>query len=301
MVEAQEFPEDYDGIWASCPAINWTKFLITGFWPMATANEHKAPLKYHKLTAFAKAVQESVGGSEKYYQLNERVEIDPFALVGQETKQGVITEADAAVIQDMWDGPHRTNGERLWYGFRPGSIHWCTGLPIFSISFILPFLRAKPFALCTTYARWVLGDPKADFRNIDIGGFEKLFDRSLAAFPKATADNADLSAFAAHGGKLMIDHGLDDPLIPVDGTIDYYERMKAIMGEDAVKQFCRVYLGPGDNHGNCIGNGPGISESDGMRAMMDWVENGIAPGTIRVVQIDRKTGEMICERTREPV
>ena len=31
MVEAQEFPEDYDGIWASCPAINWTKFLIAGF------------------------------------------------------------------------------------------------------------------------------------------------------------------------------------------------------------------------------------------------------------------------------
>ena len=77
--------------------------------------------------------------------------------------------------------------------------------------------------------------------------------------------------------------------------------MKTIMGEDVVRQFCRVYLGPGDNHGNCIGNGPGISESDGMRAMMDWVEKGIAPGAIRVVQLDRKTGELICERTREPV
>mgnify|MGYP004638527169 FL=1 len=30
MVEAQEFPEDYDGIWASCPAINWSKFLMMG-------------------------------------------------------------------------------------------------------------------------------------------------------------------------------------------------------------------------------------------------------------------------------
>ena len=99
----------------------------------------------------------------------------------------------------------------------------------------------------------------------------------------------------------MIDHGLDDPLIPVDGTIDYYERMKALMGVDKVNEFCRLYLGPGDNHGNCIGNGPGISESDGMRAMMDWVENGAAPGTIRVVRLDRKTGEMISEGTREPV
>lgn len=56
MVEAQEYPEDYDGIWANSPAINWTKFLIGGFWPMAVANSYDAPLKYHKLNAFAKAV-----------------------------------------------------------------------------------------------------------------------------------------------------------------------------------------------------------------------------------------------------
>lgn len=150
------------------------------------------------------------------------------------------------------------------------------------------------------YARWVMDDPKADFRDIDIAGFEKLFDRSLSAFPAVTADNVDLTAFAAHGGKLMIDHGLDDPLIPVDGTIDYCRRMRELMGLETVDSFCRLYLGPGDNHGNCIGNGPGITESDGMRAMMDWVEHGIAPGTIRVARLDRKTGDLICEGTREP-
>ena len=301
MVEVQEFPEDYDGVWASCPAINWTKFLITGFWPMAAANEYHAPLKYHKLNAFAEAVQASAGGKEKYYQTDRRIEFDPFTLVGQKTKQGVVTWEDAAVVKDMWDGPRRANGERLWYGFRPGSIHWCTGLPIFSISFILPFLQAKPFALCNIYARWVLSDPKANFQNIDKAGFEVLFDKSLAAFPEATADNVDLSAFASRGGKLMIDHGLDDPLIPVDGTIDYYRRMNEIMGESTVRSFCRLYIGPGDNHGNCIGNGPGISESDGMRALMDWVENGIAPGSIRVVRLDRKTGDILCEGTRAPI
>ena len=63
------------GIRANSPAINWTKFLIGGFWPMAVANSHHAPLKYHKLNAFAKAVHDSVGGKEKYYQLSERVEM----------------------------------------------------------------------------------------------------------------------------------------------------------------------------------------------------------------------------------
>ena len=99
----------------------------------------------------------------------------------------------------------------------------------------------------------------------------------------------------------MLDHGLDDPLIPVDGTVDYYNRMKNVMGETAVHGFCRLYLGPGDNHGNCFGNGPGISESDGMRALMNWVEKGTAPVQLRTVQIDRKTGKVIQEDTLSPV
>lgn len=301
MVEAQEFPDDYDGIWASCPAINWPKFVITGFWPIAVMNERKAPLKYHKLNYVARAVHNSVGGSDKYYRLHEKVEFDPFALVGHKTKQGVITEADAAVIKEIWEGPHRADGERLWYGFRPGVIHWRTGLPVFALSFILPFMKARPFSLCTTYARWVLEDPKAELMYINKAEFEKLFDRSVVVFSKAAADNADLSSFASHGGKLIIDHGIDDPLIPVDGTIDYYERMKTIMGDETARSFCRVYIGPGDNHGNCYGNGPGITVSDGIRALMDWVEKGIAPGAIRVVKIDKKTGEKLYERTLDPI
>ncbi len=300
MVEAQEYPEDYDGIWASSPAINWTKFLITGFWPMALANEYKAPLRYHKLNAFANAVHDSVGGDEKYYQLSTKVNFDPFSLVGTNTKQGMITKEDARVVSEMWDGPRRTNGERLWYGFRPGLIHWKTGLPIFSLSFVLPASKGRPFALCNTWARWVTENPKADFSSVNKKSFEKLFDQSVSVFAAATADQADLSAFAAHGGKLMIDHGLDDPLIPVDGTIDYFTRMQEKMGMDVVSSFCRVYLGPGDNHGNCQGNGPGISESEGMRAMMNWVEKGIAPGAIRTVKIDRKTGEAIREGLLKP-
>lgn len=300
MVEAQEFPDDYDGIWANSPAINWTKFLITGYWPMAVANSNKAPLKYHKLNAFAKAVHNSVGGSEKYYQLSEPVKFDPYSVVGTKTKQGRITQADAKVVKEILDGPHRANGERLWYSFRPGLIHWRTGLPIFATSFILPFMKAQPFALCKTYARWVLEDPKADFENIDKAQFEELFDKSVSVFSKAAADDADLSAFAAKGGKLMIDHGIDDPLIPVQGTIDYCRRMTALMGSDRVNVFCRVYLGPGDNHGNCHGNGPGITEADGMRALIDWVEKGVAPEKIRTVRISQKTGEAICERDLEP-
>ena len=99
----------------------------------------------------------------------------------------------------------------------------------------------------------------------------------------------------------MIDHGWDDPLIPTMGIIDYYHRMVRIHGgKEAADSFCRLYITPGDNHGNCHGNGPGITQTDGIKALMDWVENGIAPEELRVVQVHPKTGETICERTQKP-
>ena len=98
-----------------------------------------------------------------------------------------------------------------------------------------------------------------------------------------------------------IDHGWDDPLIPTRGTIDYYERVVKIFGgKEQVDAFCRLYITPGDNHGNCVGNGPGITQTDGIKALINWVEKGIAPEDIRVVQVDRKTGKTICERTQKP-
>lgn len=130
---------------------------------------------------------------------------------------------------------------------------------------------------------------------------EPLFDASSEKFPTCNIDNADLRPFAAHGGKLMIDHGWDDPLIPTMGTIDYYERMVQIVGgREQADKFCRLYITPGDNHGNCVGNGPGITQTDGIKALINWVEHGVAPEAIRVVQVDKKTGKTICERTQMP-
>ena len=100
------------------------------------------------------------------------------------------------------------------------------------------------------------------------------------------ADQANLSAFREHGGKLLIDHGTADPLIPVDGTLDYWQRVK---DKDA---FLRLYVTPGDGHGDCRWHGPGLTESTGMRALMDWVERGSAPEALPTLRVNRK-GEIL--------
>ncbi len=291
LVEAQEFPEDYDGIWASCPAINWPKFLPIGLWPVAVMNSLNHVLPPKKIKLFMEAAQNSIGGKESYYARMEKVEFDPYSLVGQ---QG-ITKIDAQVMDTIWKGPHRASGERMWHAHRPGVHFWNVGIPVGAFYYALPFLKPKPFFLSVYYGRWVTANPKDKFEDLDLNGFEALFDRSCEKFAAAMADNPDLSAFVAHGGKLMIDHGIDDPLIPVDGTIDYCNRVKAQMDTD----FLQLYINPGDGHGSCNWHSPGIPDNEGMTALINWVEQGTKPQTLRTVQVN-SAGATLRESTIEP-
>ncbi len=301
LMEVQNYPDDYDGVWASCPAINWHKFLMGGYWPEVVMNENHHFLSAKKNRFYLEAVWQENGGKDAYFHLNKCKEFDPYAYVGTKTKGGIITELDAEVMKEILDGPRRANGEQMWYGFRPGVQNWQRVIPIGTYYYPLFGHRVKPFLLGPIYLKWITNQPDDDFRNMTRNQYEKLYDLGLEKFSDNLGDNPNLLAFANKGGKLMIDHGLDDPLIPVDGTLDYLKKLKDFFGGwDALDGFLRAYITPGDNHGNCWGNGPGLTESDGMRALMLWVEEGQAPEEIRKVQINQKTGEIIEEGVQTP-
>jgi hypothetical protein len=104
------------------------------------------------------------------------------------------------------------------------------------------------------------------------------------------AVNPDLSAFRAHGGKLILYHGWDDPAIPARNTVNYYQDVIAKMGRADTDSFARLYMVPGMQH---CGGGPGPDtfgafagslSNDPQRniviALENWVEKGTAPNTI---------------------
>ncbi len=104
------------------------------------------------------------------------------------------------------------------------------------------------------------------------------------------ANSTDLSAFVKHGAKMLMYQGYADPLIPSATSIDYYN---AVANADPnVGQYLRLFLAPGVWH---CGNGPGANvfggaaqsaplplnpSDDVMGALMNWVENGVAPTRI---------------------
>lgn len=293
IVEAQFYPTDYDGIWASCPAIHWNKLLLSGLWPIAVMNTYHHLLHPKKYRFFMEYAQNLVGGKKAYYHEEKFVVLDAKVCVGQKTNKGIITDLDALVMNEIWGGPKDKQGNRLWFYFHPGVQNYNRIIPIGSFYYTL-FNKPKPFFLSTFYARWVTENPKQRFDHVTKEEFVGLFRRAQSKYAHIEADNPDLKMFFEHRGKLMIDHGYDDPIIPIDGTIDFVKKVHSSIKSTPYSDSFRVFLTPGDGHGSCTHHGAGITEVDGMRTLMQWVENQQVPNFIRKVLGTRK-GEIIEE------
>lgn len=98
------------------------------------------------------------------------------------------------------------------------------------------------------------------------------------------AANPNLSLFNARGGKLILWHGANDSAISVNGTTQYYQQAVAAAGGQAnANQFMRYYVAPGVNH--CAG-GPGADRADLLAALDAWVTSNAAPADLTATRAD---------------
>jgi pimeloyl-ACP methyl ester carboxylesterase len=102
--------------------------------------------------------------------------------------------------------------------------------------------------------------------------------------------NPDLSAFEKRGGKLIVAIGTNDTLASPGSQLDYYQAVLDKMGRSKVDSFARLYVLPQTGHGlsgniySTDGDGKQIESKpipntfDRFARLVDWVENGKAPG-----------------------
>ena len=88
--------------------------------------------------------------------------------------------------------------------------------------------------------------------------------------------SANLSAFRAHGGKLIVPHGASDPVFSLLDTIAWWNEVNA-RERGSASEFARVFPVPGMNH---CGGGPATDRFDSLTALEQWVLAGKAPGAI---------------------
>jgi feruloyl esterase len=293
LMEAQRFPEDYDGIISGCPAVSWPRMIPAAFWPqeiMHKAGNYLPKAKLERVTAAAISACDGLDGVvDGVIGDPSRCTYDPKALVGTRIEESTFTEVDANLVRKIWEGPRTHDGKFLWYGLARGAdlsaIAGTGGVPPIG----------KPIDVALEYLQYFLvQDPRWDWTSITSGEYELLFNQSVEEFGAVIgSDDPDLTLFRDHGGKLILYHGLADQLIPAQGTVDYYRQVQQKMGgAQATMQFARLFLVPGVDHG-FIGAGP--SPTGLMDAIVSWVEDGKASERV-IAELPDDNGEII--RTR---
>jgi hypothetical protein len=293
LMEAQRYPADYDGILSGAPAINWPKLHVEQMWGhvVMLAAKHVVPqCKYDAATAAAIASCDGLDGvKDGLLEDPRQCKYDPSALVGSAVSTcEPFSEADAAVIRKIWEGPRRKDGTVLWYGLPRG-----TGFAL-SATGGTP-LAGRPLGIALEWFRYFLTqDPKWDWTTLTPESYEQLWDQSVEQFNAVIGtDNPDLTAFRERGGKLIAWHGWADPLIYAEGTIDYYRRVQKHMGgAEKTSTFFRLFMAPGVGH--CAG-GAGPAPTGQFDAVVRWVEEGKPPVTLDAVSRDQ-TGKTIRSR-----
>lgn len=100
------------------------------------------------------------------------------------------------------------------------------------------------------------------------------FNESSVDFMNAEA--TDLSPFYKRGGKMLIYHGVSDPVFSINDTIAWLGKVNA-REQGHAGRFVRLFAVPGLNHG---GGGPATDQFDAFSALVAWRERAVPPEAI---------------------
>lgn len=276
LMEASRFPDDYDAIIAGAPAAPWTRLMTAFAWNAQTVAA--TPIPAAKLAVVQNAVMAQCdkqdGVADGVLENPAACHFDPKTV---QCKTGdaadCLTPAQITALRRIYSGPTTRGGRSLYPGFPVGG----EAVPGAWDSWIVkPDGQHAKFS--TEFFRNMVFD--------DVSWNPATFDaerdlKSARARQGGTldSDNADLSAFKARGGKLILYHGWADAAIPAGSTIEYYKALEARTGGD----FVRMFLMPGMSH--CLG-GPGPNVFDALGTLDAWRGGGPAPEQMIATKFD---------------
>ena len=295
MMFTQRFPDYFDGVIAMAPAMRvssgatiaaaWNARAFQAAAPAdpATGNRltHLA-LSDADLDLVAKGIANACDGKDGLVDgLVGNVKacrFDPASLACPGEKNGqCLSASQVGALRAYFDGPKDSKGRALYFPQTPDPAIAMEGWRLWTLGdekrpsrYVFLMQDALRHEFLTP------PDPSFDMLNFD-------FDADparMAAFSWMYDTHVDsrLEGFRAHGGKLMIVHGMADPIFSAAESIDYVERVaRDAGGNETAAKFVRHFPVPGMNH---CRDGNGTDRFDALAAMVDWVEKGVAPDRI---------------------
>jgi feruloyl esterase len=299
LMEAQRYPEDFNGILAGAPAHKWTELMFGFAWNAQALNSPASFLSEPKRHAVREAALAACGVQngvkDAFIKDPLQCHFDPSVLACKGAdSDSCLTAEQVEALKKIYAGPRNPRtGQQISPGYEPGTED-TSGIP--GISFASYVFGAAPGASLDAifssafFGGFVFENPGWKFSDLN-------FDKDIAKTQEKVgsvlnATNTDLTAFRSHGGKLVQYHGWNDGSPSPHHSVDYYGKVTEKMGgHNKTKDFYRLFMAPGMMH---CGSGPGPNLFGNMldfgaandadhnifTALERWTEQGIAPDKI---------------------
>ncbi|OLC74651.1 MAG: hypothetical protein AUH72_21425 [Acidobacteria bacterium 13_1_40CM_4_65_8] len=289
LISAQRFPDDFDGIVAGAPVLNFSGTMID-----YASNQRAlsaAPIAPEKLKVVADAVYAKCdaidGVTDGLIDDPRRCAFKPSVdlprCANDADGPACFTAAQLRTLETIYSGVKR-NGVEIFPGWpvgaeigapgagAPGStasgwMPWFVGAPNvrpIQISFGETFFKYMAFGKPNPSYDWLTFNVDADLDKLQ-------WTRSVL-----DATDPDLSRFNARGGKIVGYFGWADPALNPMMGVNYYESVRQTVGPSTA-DFYRLFMVPGMFH--CSG-GVGASTFDALTPLVEWVEKSVAPRSI---------------------
>jgi hypothetical protein len=293
LMEAQRYPEDYDGILAGAPANYWTHLLASALYDAQTTTLDAASyIPTSKIPTIARAVNAACDAKDGVTDgvLNDprQCHFDPATLLCKAAdSDACLTQPQVRALKKLYEGAHDSRGREIFPGFLPGGEDGGGGWPLW-ITGVGPG-KSLLFAFGEGFfSDMVYDQADWDYKKANLDEAVDAADKKFAGVLNATETN--LKPFASRGGKLIIYHGWNDAAISALNTIHYYQSVESKMGKQYADSFLRLFMVPGMQH---CGGGPGPDvfgqmgfstvndpEHNMYLALEQWVEKDAAPTTV---------------------
>jgi feruloyl esterase len=294
LIEAQRFPEDFDGIVANAPWVDQTGFSIGAMWNQkAMSGSGVTPGKLEMVAEKVMNKCDAIDGLKDGLIDDPRkcdfnpVRDVPACSAGADASADCLTPAQAGAIAKVYSGPV-SNGKPFFPGFMPGSE---AVMPTFGggvgsgwLNVIVangPNPKPADFNLAENTMRYLVPTPPKPDWDYTTFDYDKDVKMVEAWSKQADAKNPDLSKFRKRGGKLLMTYGWADTILQPMMGVNYYEQALTKNGADT-PEFFRLFMVPGMAH---CGGGIGPDRHDAVTAVINWVEKGQAPSSMTASRV----------------
>ncbi len=299
FVAAARYPEDYDGYLAGAPGYKLPKAAVANMFGArryATVATNPADLSTGFTPAERATVAKAVlarcdaldGASDGLVQDTEacRVAFDlarDVPTCGGSRDGSCLSPAQKTAIAPIFSGALDSKGASFYSSFPYDSGIGAAGIAFWEFT--------APLALDSGAVGIIFKVPPENPASFNGPAFALTadIDAMLAGIEATNAVYTEsamsfmtppnptrLDKLRNRGAKMMVFHGVSDPIFSVDDTKAWYEGLAAANGGDA-SSFARFYRVPGMGH--CSG-GPATDQFDMLSALVAWVEKGAAPDRV---------------------